>query len=337
MTTLLVASTGGHLKELHHLYGRLSGIEGPFRWATFDTPQSRSLLLDETVDYVRFVGGRDPGNVLRNLPAAHRILRDFDVDTVISTGSAVALPFFGLARLRGLSCHYIESAARIDGPSLTGRQISRIPGVHLYAQYPGWTGGGWQYSGSVFDSFARAPSSRERPPKLRKVVVTLGTYRGYGFPRLIQRLLDILPPEVNVLWQTGDTDVSGFDITGHYAIPERELTEAMRGSDVVVSHAGVGNALAALEVGKCPLLVPRRLSLGEHVDDHQRQVANQLSNRGLAVSMEADDIGYEDLLAMAANRVNTLAQAPPFITTEVGSCSVLSSNGRPIAGRTRRS
>ena len=70
VTTLLVASTGGHLKQLHRLHRRLDGVEGPFRWATFDTPQSRSLLEGEDVDFVHFVGGRDPRNVLRNVPLA---------------------------------------------------------------------------------------------------------------------------------------------------------------------------------------------------------------------------------------------------------------------------
>ncbi len=312
MSTLLVASTGGHLKELHHLYERLSGVEGPFQWVTFDTPQSRSLLDGETVDFVPFVGGRDPVNVTRNLAAARRILRDREVDTVVSTGSAVALPFFALARARRLRCHYIESAARIEGPSITGRLISRIPGVHLYAQYPGWER--WGYSGSVFDAFERTARPAARESRLERVVVTLGTYRGYGFPRLVRRLLEVLPPEAEVLWQTGDTDVSDFGITGHYAIPERDLTEAMREADVVVSHAGVGTALAAFEVGKCPLLVPRRLSLGEHVDDHQTQIASELASRGLSVSVDADDLGYRELLAASDSSVRMLAEAPVFAT-----------------------
>jgi UDP-N-acetylglucosamine--N-acetylmuramyl-(pentapeptide) pyrophosphoryl-undecaprenol N-acetylglucosamine transferase len=264
---------------------------------------------------VPFVGGRDPVNVLRNLTVAHGILRDGSVDTVVSTGSAVALPFFGLARARGLRCHYIESAARSDGPSMTGRLISRIPGVHLYAQYPVWARGRWNYSGSVFDSFERIASSPELPSRLAKVVVALGTYRGYGFPRLIRRLLAILPPEADVLWQTGDTDTSSFGISGHYAIPEKDLVEAMREADVVVAHAGVGTALAALEMGKCPVLVPRRLSQHEHVDDHQTQIATELSNRGLSVSIEADDLGYDDLLAATGNRVATLTEIPPFVTS----------------------
>jgi UDP-N-acetylglucosamine transferase subunit ALG13 len=313
LTTLLVASTGGHLKQLHRLHRRLTGIEGPFRWATFDTSQSRSLLEGEPVDFVHFVGGRDPLNVLRNLPLAARILRRYDVDTIVSTGSAMALPFFALGRARGLRCHYIESAARSYGPSKTASMISRIPGVYLYTQYPAWADDRWHYRGAVFDSFVPADSRVERPGQLRKVVVSLGTFKGYGFERLVRRLLEILPADAEVLWQTGDTDVTGLGIDGHHAIPERDLTQAILDADVLVAHAGVGTALAALEVGKCAVLVPRRLAHGEHVDDHQMQIAGELSSRGLALSVEADELTLDHLVTAAATRVVTLPVDPPFI------------------------
>jgi UDP-N-acetylglucosamine--N-acetylmuramyl-(pentapeptide) pyrophosphoryl-undecaprenol N-acetylglucosamine transferase len=315
LTTLLAASTGGHLKQLHRLHRRLTGIDGPFRWATFDTPQSRSLLEGEDVEFVHFVGGRDPGNVLRNVPLASRILREHEIDTIVSTGSAMALPFFALGRARGLRCHYIESAARSDGPSKTARMISRIPGVNLYSQYPAWTDRKWQYRGSVFDSFAAVDSDGAGPPgPLRKVVVSLGTFKDYGFERLLRRLLAILPAGADVLWQTGDTDVSGLGIVGHHAIPERELVQAITEADVLVAHAGVGTAVAALEVGKCPVLVPRRCAHGEHVDDHQIQIARELARRGLAVSVEADELALEHLLAAAATSVATLPEDPAFVT-----------------------
>jgi UDP-N-acetylglucosamine transferase subunit ALG13 len=314
VSTLLVASTGGHLKELHHLRDRVSGISAPFSWVTFDTPQSRSLLAGEEVDFVPFVGGRDPANVARNFGAARRIFRRRRPRQVLSTGSAVALPYFVLGRARRLPCHFIESAARIDGPSLTGRLMTWVPGVDLYTQYDSWAGGRWEFRGSVFDSFSGEERSDGRPPRIAKVVVTLGTYRGYDFSRLARRLLEVLPAEAEVLWQTGDTDVSGLGIEGSYAIPEAELTAAMRDADVVVAHAGVGTALAAFEVGVCPLLVPRRFALGEHVDDHQRQIAAELAERGLAVSVEADEVDLERLLAAAGRRVVRPVQAPTFET-----------------------
>jgi UDP-N-acetylglucosamine--N-acetylmuramyl-(pentapeptide) pyrophosphoryl-undecaprenol N-acetylglucosamine transferase len=315
VTTLLVASTGGHLKQLHRLHRRLVGVDGPYRWATFDTPQSRSLLEGEDVDFVHFVGGRDPRNVLRNVPLAERILRRHGIDTIVSTGSAVALPFFALGRARGLTCHYVESAARSDGPSKTARMISRIPGVNLYTQYPAWADAKWHFRGAVFDSFVGADGpAADGPDRIRKVVVSLGTFKDIGFERLVKRLLEILPADADVLWQTGDTDVRGFGIVGHHAIPERELTRAIREADVLVAHAGVGTALAALEVGKLPVLVPRRLAHGERVDDHQIQIARELDNRGLALSVEADELTLDHLLSAAASGVSTLPTDPPFAT-----------------------
>jgi UDP-N-acetylglucosamine--N-acetylmuramyl-(pentapeptide) pyrophosphoryl-undecaprenol N-acetylglucosamine transferase len=312
MATLLIASTGGHLKQLNRLYSRLEGIGAPFRWATFDTPQSRSLLAGEPVDFVPFVGGRDPGNVARNFAHARRILREHDVETLVSTGSAVALPFFITARAKRLRCHYIESAARSEGPSLTGKLIARVPGVGLYCQYPSWAGGRWRFRGSVFDAFDAGERDEAQGASLRKVVVTLGTYRGYGFPLLVERLLELLPAEAEVLWQTGETDVSGFGIDGHEAIPERDLTAAMSEADLVVAHAGVGAALAAFDVGKCPVLVPRRRAREEHVDDHQTQIAGELSRRGIAVAAEAPELSFEHLREAAVKTVSEPPHLPPF-------------------------
>jgi UDP-N-acetylglucosamine transferase subunit ALG13 len=311
VTTLLVASNGGHLKQLHLLRNRLQGVSGPFRWVTFDTAQSRSLLEGEDVEFVPFIGGRDPRNVARNFPHARRILGAGDIEALVSTGSAIALPYFSTARLRRLPCFYIESAARIEGPSMTGKLISRLPGVNRFAQYETWAGGRWGFRGVVFDSFAAVDGAGE-PPRIRRVVVTLGTYKGVPYTRLVRRLLEILPADAEVLWQTGSTDVSSFGIDGQYAIPEKELSEAMGAADVVVTHAGVGSALAAFEVGKCPLLAPRLQAHGEAVDDHQLQIAEQLSARGLAVAVEAGEITLEDLRAAAGKRVGPAPDPPPF-------------------------
>jgi UDP-N-acetylglucosamine--N-acetylmuramyl-(pentapeptide) pyrophosphoryl-undecaprenol N-acetylglucosamine transferase len=312
VTTLLAASNGGHLKQLHRLRPRLQGVSEPFHWITFDTAQARSLLEGETVHYVPFIGGRDPANVARNVPYARRILRETDAEALVSTGSAIALPYFTVGRMRGRRCHWIESAARMQGPSLTGNLVSCIPGVNLYAQYRTWAGGRWNFRGAVFDSFAGVEAAGADASGIRKAVVTLGTYKGTPFTRIVRRLLEILPPEVEVLWQTGATDATEFGIEGVYALPERELSEAMAEADVVITHAGVGTALAALEVGKCPVMAPRLATFGEAVDDHQVQIADQLSQRGLAVTANADAITFDHLLKAASKRVGAPADPPAF-------------------------
>jgi UDP-N-acetylglucosamine--N-acetylmuramyl-(pentapeptide) pyrophosphoryl-undecaprenol N-acetylglucosamine transferase len=311
---LLVASSGGHLKELHHLRDRLNGIRSRYSWVTFDTPQARSLLEGEEVDWVPYVGGRDLMGVTKNLPHARRIFRRRKPEMVLSTGSAVAVAYIAYGRAKGLPCHYVESAARIDGPSLSGKIMTKVPGVNLYTQYKAWADKRWQHRGSVFDSFVGEERPDGRSEGLGKVVVTLGTSRGYDFSRLVKRLLEVLPEETEVLWQTGDTDVSRFGIEGHYAIPEADLCQAMEEADAVVAHAGVGTALAALEVGVCPLLVPRRFALKEHVDDHQIQIAGELVKRGLAVSIDASKLELEDLLAAGARQIVRPPVAPSFAT-----------------------
>jgi UDP-N-acetylglucosamine transferase subunit ALG13 len=233
---------------------------------------------------------------------------------VLSTGSAVALAYLAYGRAKRLPCHYVESAARIEGPSLSGKIMTKIPGVNLYTQYKAWADDRWQHRGSVFDSFAGEERPEGPTEGLEKVVVTLGTSRGYDFSRLVKRLLEVLPEETEVLWQTGDTDVSRFGIEGHYAIPEADLSQAMQEADAVVAHAGVGTALAAFEVGVCPLLIPRRYALKEHVDDHQIQIADELAKRDLVLSVDATKLRLEDLLAAGARQVVRPALAPAFAT-----------------------
>ena len=305
-TTLLVASTGGHLKQLEQLADRLRGIPDRHLWVTFDTPQSRSLLADRDVVFGRFTHSRDALGAAANTHLAVRLMREREVGAIVSTGAAVAASFIVPGRARRVDCHYVESAARSLGPSLTGRVLRAVPGVRLYTQYPSWEGGPWRYRGSVFDGFEPAELTKPRAP-IRRAVVTLGTIR-FPFPRLARRLAALLPDDAEVLWQTGATEVDG----GTRELPAAELQAAMREADIVVAHAGVGSALSALEAGHRPVLVPRRAAHGEHVDDHQQQVAEELERRGLAVSREAGALTFEDLEAAASRRATRADQPPPF-------------------------
>jgi UDP-N-acetylglucosamine--N-acetylmuramyl-(pentapeptide) pyrophosphoryl-undecaprenol N-acetylglucosamine transferase len=294
LTTLLVAATGGHLAQLHQLRPRLVKAGSPVVWATFDSPQSRSMLADEIVEFVPYTAPREYRRVIANTSRAVRILRKYRVDNVISTGSGIALSFLPVAQAMGKDVHYIESAARSDGPSQTGRILQKIPGIRLSAQYRSWAQPPWGLSVSVFDDFAAIAAG---PPAagIRSLVVTLGTIEGYGFRRLLERLIEIIPPDVDVLWQTGVTDVSGLPISGTASMPQHDLHEAMARADAVIAHAGIGSALGALNAGRRPILVPRRSTHDEHVDDHQTQIARELHGRDLALYREVDELTWVDV------------------------------------------
>jgi UDP-N-acetylglucosamine--N-acetylmuramyl-(pentapeptide) pyrophosphoryl-undecaprenol N-acetylglucosamine transferase len=126
-------------------------------------------------------------------------------------------------------------------------------------------------------------------------------------------MVELLPPGVEVLWQTGNTDVADLPVDGRRSVPGAEMEEALAKADAVVCHAGIGSALSALEAGRCPILVPRRKAFGENVDDHQGQIAAELSHRGLAIARRPDELAYEDLLSAASVEVGVASDPPPFV------------------------
>ena len=305
MTVLLVAATGGHLAQLNDLAPRIPGVDENAVWVTFDNPQSRSMLRDRPHVFVPYTDSRDAGTALRNVPIAAGIIRQIKPSLVVSTGNAIAVSFLPAARLAGIPAAYIESAARAEGPSLTGRIMRRVPGVQLFSQYEDWATPPWNYAGSIFDKFAAA--ERKERATIRRVFVTLGTIT-YGFRRLVERLLEILPPGCEVIWQVGSTDVSGLGIESQKNIPSDAHREEMRRADLVIAHGGIGSALAALEAGKCPVLVPRESRHGEHVDDHQRQ----LDGLGLATGRSVPRLTAEDLELAARQVVMQRDGLPPL-------------------------
>ncbi|WP_203839104.1 glycosyltransferase [Winogradskya humida] len=307
--SLLVASTGGHLAELHNLVPRL-GL-GAVRWVTFDSPQSRSLLAGQDVVFVPPATSRDAVGLVKDMVVARRMLKAERYERVISTGASVAMAFFVPASAMGIECFYIESATRTLGPSLTGKLAARVPGVRLYTQYPELAGGEWSYGGSIFDAFEAEALTDPLP--VRKVVVTLGTHERYTFPRLLTHLMGLIPPEWEVLWQVGATVVDTMPTGARRQVPMAEMRTALAEADVVISHAGVGSALAAMQAGKRALYVPRRKAHGEHVDDHQVEMAQELESRKLVVAREAEDVTLADLRSAAAWTVRAAPGAAPFV------------------------
>ena len=151
--------------------------------------------------------------------------------------------------------------------------------------------------------------------QLRSVVVSLGT-SPYDFRLLVEQLVRIIPSNARVLWQTGATDVSGLGIEARARVPAAELQAAIERADVVVAHAGTGAALAALEAGRCPVLVPRRSTRHEHVDDHQLQIALDFALRDLAIVREVEHLKYEDMLLAAARRVVRKPDLPRLLIAQ---------------------
>jgi UDP-N-acetylglucosamine transferase subunit ALG13 len=59
-----------------------------------------------------------------------------------------------------------------------------------------------------------------------------------------------------------------------------EAIEYIQKSELVVSHAGIGTIILCKEQGVPVLILPRRKGYGEHMNDHQMEIAKVLEERG---------------------------------------------------------
>lgn len=116
---LLVCSSGGHLTQLYNLKGWWDRFDRV--WVTFDKPDATSLLTGERVIWAYHPTTRNLLNLIRNLWLAWRTVGGLRPDVVVSTGAAVAFPFFLVAKIRGSRTVFVEVFDRIDSSTMTGR------------------------------------------------------------------------------------------------------------------------------------------------------------------------------------------------------------------------
>lgn len=124
MKIALVGSSGGHLTHLYMLKPFWQDKER--FWVTFDKTDAKSLLKDEKMYPCYFPTNRNVLNLIRNTFVAIKILKKEKPDLIISSGAAVAVPFFYIGKLMGAKLIYIEVYDRIDKPTVTGRLVYPI-------------------------------------------------------------------------------------------------------------------------------------------------------------------------------------------------------------------
>lgn len=121
MKICLVGSSGGHLAHLNMLKPFWKDEER--FWVTFDKEDARSILKDEKMYSCHFPTNRNLKNLIKNTFLAIKVLKKERPDVIISSGAAVAVPFFYIGKLFGAKTVYIEVFDRIDKPTVTGKLV----------------------------------------------------------------------------------------------------------------------------------------------------------------------------------------------------------------------
>ena len=125
----IVGSSGGHLTHmwmLKDIWDKHDRV-----WVTFDKVDANSILKDERKYYCHYPTNRNIPNLIKNTFLALKVLIKEKPDVIISSGAAIAIPFFFLGRIMGKKLVYIEVYDRIDKPTLSGKLCYPVTDIFI--------------------------------------------------------------------------------------------------------------------------------------------------------------------------------------------------------------
>lgn len=126
------------------------------------------------------------------------------------------------------------------------------------------------------------------------IFIVTGTQK-FQMNRLLKQMDNLVEEgkiQEEVYAQIGNSDY----IPKHYSwskfLKHEEFEEKMESCDKLVTHSGVGSILSGITKRKPVIVVPRLKKYGEHVDDHQVQIAEAFSEKNyVLLCTEKDDLG----------------------------------------------
>lgn len=284
----IISSVGGHLSEVLELAPVLAGCD-LFCVLNDAAPwQDRPL----TARSYRIVHAERDARLLINLAEAGRILLRERPDVLLSAGASPAVPFFLVGRLLGATTVFLESFAAVETPTLTGRLVYPLS-QHFFVQWPQLLAlfPKARYAGPVFVPRPLPARQQVGQSPAPAVFVTVGSS-----PRPCRRLLDwlddlaaagALPGPLLVQSNAKDPHPRAYKTVPF--LPAPELEQYLRDADIVICHGGAGILGACLKWGRHPIVVPRRVSHGEAVNDHQLMLCRALAERGLITVCDRPD------------------------------------------------
>lgn len=126
------------------------------------------------------------------------------------------------------------------------------------------------------------------------IFVSVGTQK-FPFNRLLEQLDRLVEEgriEDRIFAQVGRSDYKPKHYEYIDYLGKDEFDVYMRECDLVITHSGVATIVAALKRGKPVLVVPRLARYGEHVDDHQVEIADTFSDLNYVLKYrDGDDFG----------------------------------------------
>ncbi len=112
------------------------------------------------------------------------------------------------------------------------------------------------------------------------IFVTVGTHE-QQFNRLVEYMdkYSETHPDEEVVIQTGFSTYEPKHATWSKLYPYEEMLELVGRARIVITHGGPSSFIMPLQIGKVPIVVPRRHEFDEHVNNHQVMFSHAVAKR----------------------------------------------------------
>lgn len=130
------------------------------------------------------------------------------------------------------------------------------------------------------------------------ILVTLGTQK-----EQFTRLLDYIENsniDDEIIVQAGHTKYDSKKMKIFDFIPYEKMNEYIDQADIVITHSGTGSVLMPLKKGKKVIVCARLQKYGEHVDDHQQQLAEVFKEEEYVLELNENN-SLDDLMKKIKN------------------------------------
>jgi UDP-N-acetylglucosamine transferase subunit ALG13 len=114
--------------------------------------------------------------------------------------------------------------------------------------------------------------------KRNSIFVTVGTQ--LPFDRLVTAVDSWAGQnlQTDIFAQVGEGGMLPFNLDSQARLTMKEFARQVADADLLISHAGMGSIITALDLGKPIIILPRLAVQGEHRNDHQLATANKFAD-----------------------------------------------------------
>lgn len=143
------------------------------------------------------------------------------------------------------------------------------------------------------------------------IIVTVGTHE-QPFDRLVGYMDKWAGShDEEVIIQSGYSMIEPVNCRWQKFFRQDEMDRFISDARIVITHGGPCCYNEVIQIGKVPIVVPRRHKLGEHVDDHQLEIGREFKRRvnNIILIEDIEELGetiehYDEIVSSLNNKAN---------------------------------